>query len=111
MTESAARYGNWEVIRSIGRGGQGQVYLVRDASGAPNTRAGLNNLRNAMASLIGVSEDSQYERFGLQFADEIDVETHVAVVRQANWRRMAGESPAEGRSNQPPSPRVMRRSL
>ena len=41
----------------------------------------------------------------------IDVETHVAVVRQANWRRMAGESPAEGRSNQPPSPRVMRRSL
>ena len=38
-------------------------------------------------------------------------ETHVAVVRQANWRRMAGESPAEGRSNQPPSPRVMRRSL
>ena len=41
----------------------------------------------------------------------IDVETHVAVVRQANWRRIAGESPAEGRSNQPPSPRVMRRSL
>ena len=36
----------------------------------------------------------------------IDVETHEAVVRQANWRRMAGESPAEGRSNQPPSPRV-----
>ena len=32
-------------------------------------------------------------------------------VRQANWRRMAGESPAGGRSNQPPSPRVMRRSL
>ena len=34
-----------------------------------------------------------------------------AVVRQANWRRTAGESPAEGRNNQPPSPRVMRRSL
>ena len=34
-----------------------------------------------------------------------------AGVRQANWRRMAGESPAGGRSNQPPSPRVMRRSL
>ena len=33
-----------------------------------------------------------------------------ARVRQANWRRMAGESPAGGRSNQPPSPRVMRRS-
>ena len=26
-------------------------------------------------------------------------------MRQANWRRIAGESPAEGRSNQPPSPR------
>ena len=35
----------------------------------------------------------------------------LAGVRQANWRRMAGESPAGGRSNQPPSPRVMRRSL
>ena len=34
-----------------------------------------------------------------------------AGVRQANWRRMAGESPAGGRNNQPPSPRVMRRSL
>ena len=34
-----------------------------------------------------------------------------ALVRQANWRRMAGESPAEGRSNRPPSPRVMHRSL
>ena len=33
-----------------------------------------------MASLIGVSEDSQYERFGLQFADEI--------------RRIVGESQA-----------------
>ena len=33
------------------------------------------------------------------------------LVRQANWRRIAGESPAEGRNNQPPSPRVMRRSL
>ena len=36
---------------------------------------------------------------------------HAALVRQANWRRMAGESPAEGRSNRPPSPRVMHRSL
>ena len=34
-----------------------------------------------------------------------------AVVRQANWRRTAGGSPAERRSNQPLSPRVMRRSL
>ena len=25
----------------------------------------------------------------------------MAVVRQANWRRTAGESPAEGRNNQP----------
>ena len=41
----------------------------------------------------------------------IDDETHEAVVRQANWRRIAGESPAEAGSNQPLSPRVMRRSL
>ena len=36
---------------------------------------------------------------------------HGVVVRQANWRRTAGGSPAERRSNQPLSPRVMRRSL
>ena len=26
----------------------------------------------------------------------------LGLVRQANWRRIAGESPAEGRNNQPP---------
>ena len=79
MTESA-RYGKWEVVKSIGRGGQGKVYLVRDASGTPNTKDRLKTLRHAMAALVGVQEESQYEKFGLQFADEI--------------RRIAGESQA-----------------
>lgn len=70
MTESA-RYGKWEMVKSIGRGGQGKVYLVRDASGTPNTKDRLKTLRHAMAALVGVQEESQYEKFGLQFADEI----------------------------------------
>ena len=41
----------------------------------------------------------------------MDASGEAGLVRQANWRRIAGESPAEGRNNQPPSPRVMRRSL
>ena len=72
MTESAAIYGNWEVVRPIGRGGQGQVYLVRDVSGVSNTAdAPLKNLRHAIATLVGVGEESQYEKASLQFADEI----------------------------------------
>ena len=79
MTESAS-YGKWEVVKPIGQGGQGKVYLVRDASGARHTRARLRNLGRAMASLVGIHEESEYEKFGLQFADEV--------------RRIAGESQA-----------------
>ena len=60
---------------------------------------------------IALAEGSPDHSMVSRTRRRIDIETHEAVVRQANWRRMAGESPAEGRSNQPPSPRVMRRSL
>ena len=70
MTESKS-YGKWEVVKPIGRGGQGKVYLVRDASGTPNTKDRMRNLRHAMAALVGTVEESQYEKFGLQFANEI----------------------------------------
>ena len=79
MTESAS-YGKWEVVKPIGRGGQGQVYLVHDASGTPNARDRLRNLRHSMVSLVGIDEESQHEKFGLQFANEI--------------RRIVGESQA-----------------
>ena len=79
MTESA-RYGKWEVVKPLGRGGQGQVYLVRDASGESNTRDRLTKLRHVMASLVGPAEESQYEEFGSQFADEI---RRIAGVSQA----------------------------
>ena len=79
MTESKS-YGKWEVVKPIGRGGQGKVYLVCDASGTPNTKDRLRNLRHAMAALVGTVEESQYEKFGLQFTNEI--------------RRIAGESQA-----------------
>ena len=54
MTESE-RYGKWEVVQSISRGGQGQVYLVREVSGAPNgavTVTGWCQLRVASSFLL-----------------------------------------------------------
>lgn len=70
MTEPA-RYGCWEVVKPINRGGQGQVYLVRDASGAPGTGQQLKNLRHAMMTLVSIQEESAYEEAFSQFADEI----------------------------------------
>ena len=70
MTESE-RYGKWEVVQSISRGGQGQVYLVRDASGDSNTKDRRKNLQHAIATLVGVGVESQYEEADSQFADEI----------------------------------------
>ena len=86
MTEPA-QYGKWEVVRSIGRGGQGLVYMVRDASGTPNTADRLRTLRNAIASLAAPGEESQYQEFGLQFADEIrrivgDSETPLGALKE-----------------------------
>lgn len=70
MTESV-RYGKWEVVEAIDRGGQGQVYLVCDASKTPNPGQQRKNLRHAMATLVGVAEESDYEEARLQFAYEI----------------------------------------
>ena len=70
MTESA-RYGKWEVVKPIGRGGQGQVYLVRDASGTADTGQQRRNLQHAMATLVGAAKESDYEEAAWQFADEI----------------------------------------
>ena len=45
------RYGKWEVIKSISRGGQGQVYLVRDASGVPNTGEQWKTFKRAIETM------------------------------------------------------------
>lgn len=79
MTEPT-KYGKWEVVKPIGRGGQGKVYLVRDAAGAPGTRPQWKNLQNAITTLCGIGEEWRYEKAGSQLADEI--------------RRIAGESQA-----------------
>ena len=70
MTE-LQRYGKWEVVRSISRGGQGQVYLVRDAAANSNTTDRRKTLRHAIATLVGVNVESQYEDAHSRFADEI----------------------------------------
>ena len=72
MTESA-RYGKWKVIEPIGRGGQGQVYLVRDTSLVPTTEDRTNALRKILMTLSGSGpiETLDSEKAALQFADEI----------------------------------------
>ena len=70
MTESE-RYGKWEVVEPISRGGQGQVYLVRDVSGATDESERWRRLKKAIATLNGAGEQWRYEEAGSQLADEI----------------------------------------
>lgn len=70
MTESE-KFGKWEVVKPIGRGGQGQVYLVRDVSGAPNENDRWSNLRDAIQTLGNSGEEWRYEKARLQLANEI----------------------------------------
>ena len=70
MTESA-RFGKWEVVERISRGGQGQVYLVRDVSGAADTTERWEKLQKAITTLNGASEKWRHEEAGSQLADEI----------------------------------------
>ncbi len=72
MTESA-RYGKWKVIELIGRGGQGQVYQVRDTSLVPTTKDRKDALRKILMTLSGSGpiEPSDSEEAALQFVDEI----------------------------------------
>ncbi len=79
MTESE-RYGKWEVVEPISRGGQGQVYLVRDVSGATDESERWRRLQKAIATLNGAGEQWRYEEAGAHLADEI--------------RRIANESQA-----------------
>lgn len=70
MTESAP-YGKWEVVKPIGRGGQGQVYLVRDTSGFTDAEVRRKNLQNAVNTLGGAAEVWRYQEAGAKLADEI----------------------------------------
>ena len=62
------RYGKWEVIKSISRGGQGQVYLVRDASGVPNTGEQWKTFKRAIETLNAGLEDLHYEQAASELA-------------------------------------------
>ena len=71
MAESK-RYGKWEVIKPIGRGGQGQVYLARDTSGIPSTAQRSLDLQDAVMGTINAGGKSQNaETAGSRLADEI----------------------------------------
>ncbi len=50
------RYGKWEVIKSIGQGGQGHVFLVRDMNAGPDDR-------HVLKRLINTGDQARKERF------------------------------------------------
>ena len=70
MAEST-KYGKWEVVKSLDRGGQGQVYLVRDSAAAPSAKDRMGGLQKAVATLVGISEKSQVKDAAEQLAEEI----------------------------------------
>ena len=61
MAESEL-FGKWEVLKSIGPGGQGHVYLVRDISGVGDTRVQVENLRDAIKILGAMVEVPNWRR-------------------------------------------------
>ena len=80
MAESK-KYDKWDVVKPINRGGQGQVYLVRDASGTPSTAQRSLDLQDAIVGSVNAGHKSQNaEVAGSRLADEI--------------RRIASESQA-----------------
>ena len=70
MTEPE-KYGKWGVVKPISRGGQGQVYLVQDLSGAADESERWRRLQQAIATLTGAGEQWRHEEASSQLADEI----------------------------------------
>ena len=70
MAESAP-YGKWEVVKRIGRGGQGQVYLVRDTSGFTDAEVRRKILQDAVTTLGAAAEVWRFQEAGAKLADEI----------------------------------------
>ena len=70
MTESA-KYGKWEIVEPIGRGGQGQVYLVRDSAAAPNVKDRVGTLKSAVATLVGISEEWRVIELGEEVMNNV----------------------------------------
>ena len=55
------KYGKWQVVQSIGQGGQGQVYQVRDTSVTPSPQDRRKNFQDAIKELsAAISNESQH---------------------------------------------------
>ena len=70
MTDST-QFGKWQVVKPIGRGGQGQVYLVRDTSGFTDAELRRKNLQDAVKTLGAAGEVWRFQEAGAKLADEI----------------------------------------
>ena len=70
MSDSA-KYGNWEVVKRIGQGGQGRVYLVRDTIALPNTQERAKSLLAAVEPFFVPDTDNRRLEAASQLAEEI----------------------------------------
>ena len=62
MGWETGRYGNWDHVRDLGQGGQGEVFLVRDQQSLRELRKALAELQQAIVQVRG--DWKQAERFG-----------------------------------------------
>ena len=79
MTDST-QFGKWQVVKPIDRGGQGQVYLVRDTSGFADTQVQVGNLRDAIKILGAGVQVPEWKEAGEKLANTI---RWIAYKRQA----------------------------
>ena len=56
------RYGNWEVVRELGRGGQGRVYLAVDRSSSPDAATLLNTLRHSIGGMVAAGTEETHRK-------------------------------------------------
>ena len=70
MTEST-QFGKWQVIKPIDRGGQGQVYLVRDTTGFADPQVQEEDLRDAIKNLAAGVQVPQSKEAGAKLANTI----------------------------------------
>lgn len=58
------KYGRWEVIRELGSGGQGDVYLVKDTKKTGDTEGRLQDIKNAITGLASAQTPENQFRMG-----------------------------------------------
>lgn len=68
---NSAKYGKWEVVKSIGQGGQGRVYLVRYPAAVPNAENRQRTFHTSVATLAHITEELRLKMAAEQLEEEV----------------------------------------